>query len=495
MAPRPETLTCCLSQAGIASAPLKANEVERVKSELRQRAKASSRAADSVSVDEVLHVLRPLVELLKQTAPDFTSAQVSSRQSFWRNAAEVTLGRAEGAAIFKRSLKDPGVIAAVDEGLCLELAPAAGEGAKRRKVAEATPAPEAASSTHKGIMQRHATQMDALRRQCDQDEKMLLEKHQKAFEMRRLSYIEMMDTALGNLKLDQEKQMRWLKDHSRARTEALRSKQLGDFFSPVLHVTLGRGNVHVCQGFYELSPIHTRGWQPVYRKYKSRYFLYLSKQCWWISTESNMLMRQPRGLLHSGAVRLNDSPARPERATNWKVVGSGKKWESIDLKLDDLKEPKAEFVVVSMAGTELLRKSFQLHETVVTVKTTLSRTLKASWNRPADFIRLCLGSQALSNAKELGRLTIGAGTPLQAVLIPINCKHCMVSLEKQWYPCCRCSNCHQYLCLECGARCRECDYCMANICNECAMDCDHLCCRCCAEESEYSEEDDGEFYY
>jgi len=113
MAPRPETLTCCLSQAGIASAPLKANEVERVKSELRQRAKASSRAADSVSVDEVLHVLRPLVELLKQTAPDFTSAQVSSRQSFWRNAAEVTLGRAEGAAIFKRLLKDPGVIAAV----------------------------------------------------------------------------------------------------------------------------------------------------------------------------------------------------------------------------------------------------------------------------------------------------------------------------------------------------------------------------------------------
>ena len=249
-------------------------------------------------------------------------------------------------------------------------------------------------------------------------------------------------------------------DHSRARTEALRSKQLGDFFSPVLHVTLGRGNVQVCQGFYELSPIHTRGWQPVYRKYKSRYFLYLSKQCWWISTESNMLMRQPRGLLHSGAVRLNDSPARPERATNWKVVGSGKKWESIDLKLDDLKEPKPEFVVVSMAGTELLRKSFQLHETVVTVKTTLSRTLKASWNRPADFIRLCLGSQALSNAKELGRLTIGAGTPLQAVLIPINCKHCMVSLEKQWYPCCRCSNCHQYLCLECGARCRECDYCV-----------------------------------
>ena len=86
-----------------------------------------------------------------------------------------------------------------------------------------------------------------------------------------------------------------------------------------------------------------------------------------------------------------------------KLVGSGKKWESIDLKLDDLKEPKAEFVVVSMAGTELLRKSFQLHETVVTVKTTLSRTLKSSWNRPADFIRLCLGSQALSNAKELGR--------------------------------------------------------------------------------------------
>ena len=116
MAPRPETLTCCLSQAGIASAPLKANEVERVKSELRQRAKASSRAADRVSVasvDEVLHVLHPLVELLKQTAPDFTSAQVSSRQSFWRNAAEVTLGRAEGAAIFKRLLKDPGVIAAV----------------------------------------------------------------------------------------------------------------------------------------------------------------------------------------------------------------------------------------------------------------------------------------------------------------------------------------------------------------------------------------------
>ena len=68
MAPRPETLTCCLSQAGIASAPLKANEVERDKSKLRQRAKASSRAADSVSVDEVLHVLRPLVELLKQTA-------------------------------------------------------------------------------------------------------------------------------------------------------------------------------------------------------------------------------------------------------------------------------------------------------------------------------------------------------------------------------------------------------------------------------------------
>ena len=30
--------------------------------------------------------------------------------------------------------------------------------------------------------------------------------------MRRLSYIEMMDTALGNLKLDQEKQMRWLKE-------------------------------------------------------------------------------------------------------------------------------------------------------------------------------------------------------------------------------------------------------------------------------------------
>jgi len=29
-------------------------------------------------------------------------------------------------------------------------------------------------------MQRHATQMEALRRQCDQDEKMLLEKHQKA---------------------------------------------------------------------------------------------------------------------------------------------------------------------------------------------------------------------------------------------------------------------------------------------------------------------------
>ena len=34
----------------------------------------------------------------------------------------------------------------------------------------------------------------------------------QAFEMRRLSYIEMMDTALGNLKLDQEKQMRWLKE-------------------------------------------------------------------------------------------------------------------------------------------------------------------------------------------------------------------------------------------------------------------------------------------
>ena len=213
--------------------------------------------------------------------------------------------------------------------------------------------------------------------------------------------------------------------------QLLKERHLQEFFMPYLHISVAARKASL-QGFYELDTANSEDLMPVYHKYNNKYWLYLAGGCWWISTKSEMLSRKARGVAHSAQVN-RQSLALPEASTGWWTV-ENQKWESTEVQIQGSKEPKAEFVVVSLAGGELLRKDLLLEMTVLELKADL---LRSKLNKPYT-IRLCLHTQQLKDQERLGSLPIAAGDTLQAIFLPILCKRCGKHVDHDRKKCKQC---------------------------------------------------------
>ena len=254
----------------------------------------------------------------------------------------------------------------------------------------------------------------------------------------------------------QTQQVEKLKHQNMQLIAELRTQHLKELFAPCLWIS---AEVQPCswQGFYTLSPEESSDLEPVYCKYNSStLFLYPSRGEWWFSSRENMVKKAACGFVHS--TRAANPAGSVLSATGWRLLRD-RIWCAIEVRVEEVRAP-VEFVIVSLAGEELLRKSCLLDETVGHLK----KELQAMRNNHQS-VQLCFQSTRLRKSTPLGCLSMRPGEPLQAIFALRKCVACSSVITG---PPSRCVGCARSHCRPCSATLARCWRCGKRVCERCA---------------------------
>ena len=405
------------------------------------------------------------------------------RQLFWRHAASVALGRTQAGVAYKQWLQSETILAAVEDELDAELQlqedlhetctehaggikrdPEAAEDepeAKRRCTASSASSASTSSSCVPPLdaaTLRRMEEMKALQRQCDLDLVALRAQQLGEFERFVQQQEEKMAQAKARFQRNQTEQLLTLEKQNVQHIAELRSKHLKEIFAPCLWISAADGQDW--HGFYMLSTQDSTDVAPVYCKYGSdKPFLFASGAQWWFSSRQNMFASAPCGFVHSTCA----GHAAPNviDASGWKMLGPDRTWHATDLRLVEVRSP-VEFVVVSLAGEEILRKACSLEETVGQLRKDLQEP-----SRRHQTVLLCLNDNRLRKSTPLGCLNVKPGEPLQAVFMLRKCLACKNPIDGPPSRCGSCGKCH---CRPCSRRLTRCWRCGKRVCRNCAAE-------------------------
>ncbi|CAE7762012.1 unnamed protein product [Symbiodinium sp. CCMP2592] len=461
--PKPTTLSACLARAGFPQ-QLDAGEAERTISEVRRIAKSSK--AQVLSEEQLLsQLLRPVANLLLEFVPNFSSAPASSRLRFWRDAASVALGRTKAGVAYKQWLQTDAILTAAEHDLLtetLELPP----NRKRPLQGDAKGEPEPAAKRLCGSSSSGPSNSDpeALRRKqemaetvrnCQEDLEALRATQAKDLEI----FLEREERSMANRRAQfhqtQADQVDQMQRQNMQIVADLRAQHLKELFSPCLWIS--SGDVQPWHGFYTLSTEDSTDTSPVYCKYNSSTpFLYAAKGSWCFSkNRANLLTKTGCGFVRSSAA---DAAPSVLLATGWRQLGEDKAWASIDLQIQEV-QSTVEFVIVSLAGEEILRKSCVLSETVHHLRKQLQAARQSH-----DNVQLCLQNTRLRKSTPLGCLSLRPGETLQAIFGLRSCIACKTPITGPPSRCGSCARCH---CAACARGLTRCRICGKRVCKAC----------------------------
>ena len=134
-------------------------------------------------------------------------------------------------------------------------------------------------------------------------------------------------------------------------------------------------------------------------------------------------------------------------------------WSSIDLRIEEVTNSTVEFVIVSLAGDEILRKSCVLSETVHYLRKQVQAARQSH-----DNIQLCLQNTRLRKSTPLGCLSLRPGETLQAVFGLRSCIACKTPITGPPSRCGSCARCH---CAACARGLTRCRICGKRVCTAC----------------------------
>eukprot|EP00929_Paragymnodinium_shiwhaense_P014763 TRINITY_DN122726_c0_g1_i1.p1 TRINITY_DN122726_c0_g1~~TRINITY_DN122726_c0_g1_i1.p1 ORF type:complete len:329 (-),score=37.87 TRINITY_DN122726_c0_g1_i1:16-1002(-) len=179
---------------------------------------------------------------------------------------------------------------------------------------------------------------------------------------------------------------------------------------------------------------------------------------WWIGKmKSGYLAFETRhadaGRAHS-AVDLDGLD--PVRATAWREF-TKKGWQAVDLVLEEVKVDDISVTVVSVAGEDLLRKSFPMTQRAEDVRRAL-RDAGSLENKQLE-MQLSFDGHVLRRRAPLGGLPCHGDLTLQAILLPKG----------------RCADCRDIVPVK---RLLQCSSCTNLVCNDCVLDCEDGLFRC-----------------
>ncbi|CAE7454002.1 unnamed protein product, partial [Symbiodinium sp. CCMP2456] len=434
---KPTTISACLARAGFPQ-QLEAREAERTIAEVRRIAKSCK--ARVHSEEQLLsQLLRPVANLLLEFVPNFSSAAASSRLQFWRDAASVALGRTKAGAAYKQWLQTDAILIAAEHDLLTEtlavpadrkrplqgdaegeLEPAAkrlcGSSGPSGRDAEALRRKQEMAETVRNCQE----DLEALRATQAKDLEIFLEREERSMASRRARFHQ---TQADQVDQMQRQNMQIIAD--------LRAQHLKELFSPCLWIS--SLEVQPWHGFYTLSTEDSTDTSPVYCKYNSSTpCLYAAKGEWCFSkNRANLLTKTGCGFVRSTCTA--DAAPSVLLATGWRQLGEDRVWSSIDLRIEEVRNSTVEFVIVSLAGEEILRKSCVLSETVHHLRKQLQVSRQSH-----DNIQLCLQNTRLRKSTPLGCLSLRPGETLQAVFGLRSCIACKTPITG---PPSRCGSC------------------------------------------------------
>ncbi|CAE7616364.1 unnamed protein product [Symbiodinium necroappetens] len=460
---KPTTISACLARAGFPQ-QLEAREAERTIAEVRRIARSCK--APVLSEEQLLsQLLRPVANLLLEFVPNFSSAAASSRLQFWRDAASVALGRTKAGAAYKQWLQTDAILIAAEHDLLTETLELPAD-RKRPLQGDAKGEPEPAAKRLCGSSGPSDRDPEALRRKqemaktvrsCQEDLEALratqakdleifLEKEERSMASRRARFHQ---TQADQVDQMQRQNMQIIAD--------LRAQHLRELFSPCLWIS--SGEVQPWHGFYTLSTEDSTDTSPVYCKYNSSTpCLYAAKGEWCFSkNRANLVTKTGCGFVRS----TSTAAAAPSvlLATGWRQLGEDRMWSSIDLRIEEVTNSTVEFVIVSLAGDEILRKSCVLSETVHYLRKQVQAARQSH-----DNIQLCLQNTRLRKSTPLGCLSLRPGETLQAVFGLRSCIACKTPITGPPSRCGSCARCH---CAACARGLTRCRICGKRVCTAC----------------------------